>query len=128
MNPKNQPTQANTTQPLQYPFWYIQGKTVFGAKQGVAHLFPGWLIVTDFFTGQEVYRYSLHPDMKLIQQFGYVRIMFLNGQKKSLMDRQYMFYFYNPSFALLSYLFIFKGAKMAKSFAANCRQAAGLAR
>lgn len=116
----------STAQTLQYPCWYMRGRTIFGARKGIATLSPGLLIMVDSPSNQPVYQYSLTPDIQVSAMFGRARITYLSGQKTSILDNQYMFFFYNPKLAVLSWFFRFIGSSKAKSFILSCKQAAGV--
>ena len=111
----------------QFPFWYVPGTTIFTAQKATATLTPGLLVASDATTNQELFRYSLAPDMKISTFGGYAKIKFLNGNKIGSMDRKYQFFFYNPKMQLISFLFIFSRLAIAKSFVTACKKAAGQA-
>lgn len=121
--------QQAAPQPIgQHVCWsFPNGKTVFSAVASVATLYPGWLIITNQQTGQELMRFQLAPDLTVRNILGCASITFLAGQKISAFDSTKLFYFYNPRYNFLSYLFGLFAMGKASKFIADCKKAAGAA-
>ena len=112
---------------FKYPFWYLKGRTVFGAKKGTAILSPGLIRVIDA-NNQEVYRITTNSSINIKRSFGVVQIKSIDGQKmrKIMPYRRSIFYFYNPALMLFSYWFMLKGKNIAANFKQNIEYFAGV--
>jgi hypothetical protein len=108
-----QPTQQSqqTSQMVntqnQFQFWAKNNSAFSGYKRAIANFYPGWVIVTDASTGQEMYRFSLSKDMKVSFILSGAAITYMNGQKISYKDSQYVFYFSRTISTIFSVIFTF---------------------
>lgn len=104
-------------------YYFPEGKhTLFGAKKGMAYVYPGTLIISDATTNQEMKRWPLQGT-KVKNSFGMSKIKEVNGQKVSMRDSTAVFYFYNPLLIALSYWFMLAGNKKSKAFTEALKQA-----
>jgi hypothetical protein len=116
--------------PTSFNYWYVDG-AFFRATKAIVRLEAGLLISSNAQTGEELFRYAITPDIKLIRPLGggSVGIKRINNQEiKSWLPskdiRKYSFYFYNPMWMLLSYIVSWYGSSTAKQFMDACYQAA----
>lgn len=96
------------------------GRSVFASKKVTASVFPGWIIVSDAATGQEINRMQLTPDTVIKNLMGSAAIKRIGGKKISMFEVGYAFMFYNPMMMLVSYLFALAATKKSKQFVQAC--------
>lgn len=122
--------QAQAPQPIYQTEIYFypnpEAKTIFSATKGLATIYPGWLMIYDLQTRQEISRIQLFNDIKTKHLGGSAYITYMNGQKLPWTQRQYQFYFFNPIISsFISPILALVGGSKSKEFVRALKLAVG---